>query len=199
MTFAAIKDFVKRHPWAFRALAVLAIFLAGFGTAIVSRPAKVEEKVVTKTEVQTKVEWRDRVVTQKVYVEAEKKREHVETTVTKAPDGTQVTKVTRDVSVDDDKRADSHVDETRSGTATQTVKQVEFRDRLVLSQPNWDAHVGVGVSIPTFLLGAPEIGIPGLRGAVIDFGLDRRIAGPFWLGVWANSQGVVGVEGRLTW
>jgi hypothetical protein len=198
MTFASIKAFLNRNPWTFRALAVLLVFAAGFGTAIVSRPAKVEEKVVTKVDVQTKVEYKDRIVTQKVYVQADKVKKHVETTTTKAVDGTVTTKTTTDESVDEDRKLNASKDEQKQQAVTQVVHEVEYRDKIVTSQPGWDARVGLGVAIPQ-LLGGPEVGVPGLRGFVVEAGVDRRLAGPFWLGLWGNTQGAAGAELRLTW
>lgn len=153
----------------------------------------------------TKIEYKDRVVEvekslsqeelNRLVDEAVKKKIHRTWTVTQKPDGTVVK--TGEETTEIDKTKVEKVTEIK----TVYVDKIEYRDRVVTeykekivkNQPNWIVSAGVGVAIPTFL-GKPEIGVPGLKGAVIQAEIGRRVVGPFYLGLTGNSQGTVGLN-----
>jgi hypothetical protein len=133
-----------------------------------------------------------------VYVQVEKKHEHVETTTTKAPDGTTTTKTTDDTDTNTGTNETTNTDSTVTRTETKYVDRIVEREKKVLQQPDWRAYVGAGVAIPTFL-GQQQIGVPGLQGFVIQAGVDRRIIGPFWMGLFGNTQGTLGLNLSAVW
>jgi hypothetical protein len=183
------------------AMALLLLF-GGFVSGRFTKQAVVETKVVTKTEVQTKtvVQYQDRVQIQKVYVSTEKKHLHTVETTTKKPDGTVTTTKTTDDNEDDSQNAQVNKTDQKNQTSTQTqiVTQTVFKDKLVLQQPNWSVYAGVGFDVFTFL-GDGQNGIPGMKGFVVQAGVDRRVAGAFWIGVFGNTEGVLGLNLRATW
>lgn len=197
--FAKILEFMKSHKRAAAyVLGVLLVFAAGYGAAIMSRPAKVVEKTVVKTQVQTVVQYQDRVVTQKVYVQVQARHRHTETVTTKRPDGTVVTQTKTDSDVNTNTNVAQHADAQHAQTVVQRVVQTVYKEKLVLQQPNWSVYAGAGYALPT-ALGHPQLGVPGMDGFVVQAGIDRRIAGPFWLGLWGNTQGTIGLNLRVTW
>lgn len=182
----------KKYLYTF--LAAVALFCGGYAFGQFAQPAKVitKEKVVTK-EVE-KVVYQDRVVEKKVYVYVEKKKEHTETVTEKRPDGTVITKEV----------TDTHTDSNTSENTDKTEEKVVYKDRVVYQEKivekirearklDWRVGAGVGVSIPYYLQGT-EIGVPMLRGAVIQVEVDRRIIGPVFVGLFGNSQGTVGLN-----
>jgi hypothetical protein len=52
--------------------------------------------------------------------------------------------------------------------------------------------------VPHFL-GQGDVGMPGMQGAVVTAGADRRVVGPLWLGAWGTSQGAVGLDLAMSW
>jgi hypothetical protein len=187
------KDFLGRHKKpALMALAALLLLLAGFTAGRYSGTAQVIEKEKVVTKYQDKLVYQDRIVTKTVYVKAEQKREHVETLETKSPDGTVVTQTKRDTDTNTGVNQTTDSDSTHALTETKYVTQIVEREKQVLKQPDWRLYAGVGVSLP-FYLGQGNIGLP-LSGWVVQAGADRRIAGPFWFGVFGNTQGTVGLN-----
>lgn len=174
---------------------LLGLFLFGGGLAAgrFGLPAKVVTKTEVKTETVTKTEFKDRIVVQKVYVKDQKKNQHTETTTTKAPDGTVVTKTVTDTKTDTDTHVDTNRVEYKDRIVEKLVEKIVEKEKIVTNMPNWMVQAGAGVAIP-YYLGQDSPGVPGLRGVVIDAGLSRRIVGPFWLGVRANTQGVLGLQ-----
>jgi hypothetical protein len=176
-------------------LVVIGLLLAGGGYAA-GRFSAPEKLLVTEKEVEKiveKVVYQDKIVEKIVYVQAKKEKTREETTVVKSPDGTETTKTTRETSTDTDTKVDTD----------KTQETIVYRDRIVEKEvekiklveskkPNWRVGAGAGVAIPYFL-GQGSPGVPGLSGVVIDVGLDRRIVGPFFLRLHANTQGVLGL------
>jgi hypothetical protein len=93
-------------------VAALLLLLLGYGAGRYATPAKVVEKEVVKTQLQDKIVYKDRVVTQKVLVEVAKRDTHTVTATTKKPDGTVTTTVTRDEHVDENKKANTNTTAT---------------------------------------------------------------------------------------
>ena len=182
MTWIIIKSFVIKYKYVFIAIGVVAAlggaFLLGRGTA----PIKTVE--VTKTvEVEKKVvEVQTQVVEKKIYVKAEAKDIHEVTTEIKKPDGTVITKTEVDdktKTTEDDQsstqEASSQLTEDDKEKSTETTKIVDNR------KPDWHLALRGGAGLQ--LNAAP-------RYPIFDVGLsaERRIVGPFWLGIYSDVQ-----------
>lgn len=172
-------------------VAILCLLL-GYGSGRYVQPAKVVEKEKIVTQIQEKIVYQDRVVTQKVLVEVEKKQQHTETTTTKKPDGEIVTTTKTDINTDERTKDSESKTEEKVVYKDRVVQQVVEKEKIVTNQPDWRVAAGAGYSIP-YALGADSPGVPGLQGFVINAEVDRRILGPVWLGVQGNTQGVVGL------
>lgn len=193
-----VKTFASSHKrLVAEIVGALLLLLLGIGIGHFKPVVQTKTVTVTKTEVQTKVEYKDRVQVQKVYVQSEKKHEHTETTTVKKPDGTVETKIVQDENTTEDTHVNTTKDEHQESTSTQTVKQDVTQKTLTLAQPNWSVYAGAGIDVTTFL-GQSQNGIPGMKGFVIQAGVDRRIAGPVWMGLFGNTEGVAGLNVRLT-
>lgn len=179
------------------ALAALLLLLAGYGAGRYAQPAKVVEKEKVVTKVQEHVVYRDQVQDNKVQEQQVHVRKHRVTTTTKKPDGTQTTTTTEDTGEDTSKDTREVRVEYRDRVVEKVVQQTVTKEKLTLRQPRWSVHAGLGVSVPHYL-GQPSIGVPGLQGWVVQAGADVRVIGPFWLGVWGNTQGTLGAEARFT-
>ena len=195
MNLSNVTSFASLHKKEFALAGVgLALLLIGYGSGRYVQPAKIVEKERIVTQVQEKIVYKDKIIERKVYVIVEKKDEHVETTTTKLPDGTVTTKTTKDTHVDDTKKSDTTKTDDKTVEKDKVVVQVVEKLKLVESKPlDWRIGVGVGVSIP-YYLGQGSVGVPGLQGAVIEVGIDKRIVGPAWLGINGNTQGTVGLN-----
>jgi hypothetical protein len=194
--------FSTNKHWIYIVLIALALFGAGAAVGRYLSPPKtiVTEKVheVTKTQVvtQTKTE------VQIVKVHDQQTQERVHRTIVEGidPVGCKSKTTVEDINVD------SVVHDNTHDTRVQYVDRVveRWQDRIVekqtkvLSQPDWSVYAGVGVDA-TYFLGQIQHGIPGLQGFVVQAGIDRRLVGPFWAGVWANTEGVAGLNLRVTW
>ena len=175
-------------------LVLVAVLLAGGGYAFgrYGQPAK----VVEKEKIVEKIVYQDKIVEKIVKVMVQDKNKHTETTTHKFPDGTVVTKTTTDTKTDT--KTNTDIDKTE--------EKVVYKDRIVekekiveAAKPGWRVGAGIGLSIPSTFLGEPQIGVPGLRGAVVEVGVDRRVFGPLWAGLHANTQGTVtlGLSGEF--
>jgi len=185
--FTAIWNWFKAHPTIRTIILCLLVFALGFGTAIFARPAKVVEKERVVTQYQDKVVYQDRVVTQIKYVQVEKKHEQQTQTVTTHTDGTSTTVTQTTTDTNNNVNQTTDTDESKTKVETKYVTQIVEKEKLVLNQPNWRVYAGVGYQFAKFG-GAPETGIPGMDGIVVQVGADRRIAGPVFLGVSLNTQ-----------
>lgn len=172
----------------------LLLFAMGYGTGRFATPDKVVEKVVYKDKVVEKIVYQDKVVTKYVKVKDSTKATHTETTTEKKPDGTVVTKTTTDTKVDTKTDTKVDKDEEKVVYKDRVVEKIVEKEKIVEAKKiNWLIQAGAGVSIPT-LLGKQQYGIPGLRGAVIQAGVSRRVIGPLFIGVTGDSQGTVGLQ-----
>lgn len=194
----AAKDFVENHRhWIYLVLA--AILLAGGGFAVgryLTPPATITtEKVheVTKDVVVTKTE----IQIQKVYIHDSEKQEKIHRVVaeTTATDGSKTKTTTEDIGVDTVVHDNTHDTEVKyvDRVVEKYVDRIVEKKTQVLKTNDWRIAAGAGIAIPYFL-GQGSPGIPGLQGAVINVEADRRIIGPFWMGLQGNSQGVVGLN-----
>ena len=161
----------------------------GFGPAKVVEKEKVVEKVVEK------IVYQDKIVEKIVKVKVKAEHEITESTHTKLPDGTETTVVKTETKTDTKTDTDSSCVEEKVVYVDKIVEKIVEKENIVLNQPDWSVYAGAGVGIPKFL-GQGEIGVPGLQGAVIHAGVDRRILGPFWVGIQATSQGTLSLNLR---
>lgn len=171
-------------------LLIGSVFYAGYATkpAEVIEKEKVVEKLVEKI-VERKVE-----VEKIVYRQAKKENTKKETTTTKKPDGTEVTHTTEETNTDTDTNVTKEKVVYVDRIIEKMVEKVVEKEKIIKAkQIDWRVAAGAGVSIPV-LLGEPQLGTPGLKGVVIQAEVDRRIIGPFWLGISGNTQGVVGLN-----
>jgi hypothetical protein len=189
---------LKAQPWLRNVIIVVLLFVAGYALGRYLVPGKIviQDKVVTVTKDVIVTETKTVVQIVKVADTSSNRKVHRVVTETKKPDGTDVETTTEDIdaanqthtntSVDDSKTADTkQVDKTQTVATHTEIKTTE--------KPQWHLGANVGVNIPHYLYGAPNLGVPGLQGAVIGVSVGRRILGPVFLDLVGNSQGNVGL------
>lgn len=186
-----------QNKWLLVVLVAILAFAGGSATGFFGKPAEIREK---RVEVEKeKLVYVEKTLSQeelnRLVDEAVKKKTHKTWVVTKKPDGTVVKTGTETTETDSTKK--EVVVETKIVYVDKFIdriveKRVEV-EKIVKNQPNWLVHAGVGAAVPT-LLGKPELGVPGLRGAVIEAGVARKVVGPFYLGLYGNTQGTVGLN-----
>lgn len=185
---------ILKNRWVQLGLVAVFLFAAGYGTGRFGQPSRVVEKERVVEKLVDKIVYQDKVVEKVVYVKAEAKHRRTETRTETKPDGTKVEVKVTDTKTDT--KTDAKLDKTEEKIVylDRVVERVVEKEKLVESKKiDWLVHAGAGLSIPTFL-GKPQVGIPGLKGAVIEAGVDRRIIGPLFLGVFGDSQGTVGLR-----
>lgn len=145
-------------------------------------------KIVTKTEtVEVEKEVVKTVfveVEKKVYVKGETRDVVREIVVIKSPDGTETTKVTE---TDKTKITEASSQESASSQATIVERVVEkqvFVEKLKIVEgykAQW--HIGVRAGA------GARLTLPAIQ-PTLQLGVtaERRIAGPLWIGVWADTQ-----------
>jgi len=197
-----IPDFIKNNKVATGLVICLPLaFAAGKYTAKIDTKEVIKTVEVTKDKiVEVKVtEYVDRVVEKVVYVKRTNIDTKKETTTTKLPDGTVTVVV---VETDKSKTETASSQETTKDTAvvvneakqTDTSKSLTLKSSKEVSsqEPQWK-----------FTVNAQAGGILGTeRKPLVGFGLsaERRILGPFWVGVVASVDlgialtGVTGVH-----
>lgn len=201
-TLSKIWDFVKTHHVVWLIVAAVALLGAGLAIGRYMLPPQtiVTEKIheVTKTQVVTQVKTEVQIV--KVHDTEQQQKIHRTIVEGIDPPGCKSKTTTEDINVD------SVVHDNTNSTQIQYVDRTteKWQDRIVeketkvLTQPDWSVYAGVGLDI-THYLGQDQHGIPGMQGLVVQAGVDRRIVGPFWMGLWGNSEGVAGLNLRVTW
>lgn len=175
-------------------LGVVAIaLLAGVAIGWFMKPTQVEEKIKT-----VEVEKQVVVVQEKVRVEVVHvkdtqvvERWHREKTEETKPDGT---KIAREV---EDRNIDTLVKEKENSTQVQVVtveKQVVVEKETLVEKrpilPNW--HVGILAGV------APRFDVPVETPLLLGLEVERRIAGPFFAGVWVMGGSPVVTGFKLT-
>ena len=191
--YDTVKNTYSKHSRWLLPVTVLLLILGAFGAGRLSAPSKVVEveKIVEK--VVEKVVVQEKVVEKIVYKEAKREKTRTETTTTKSPDGTETTRTTEETETHTDTHVDSDKTNEKIVIVEKEVEKIVEKEKLIESKkPGWRIGAGVGVSVPS-LLGHQQLGVPGLQGAVIQVEADRRVVGPFWMGVFANTQGTVGL------
>lgn len=204
-TLKNIWNWIKGNPIALAVVIGLALFVAGYSTGRYAVPAKVvvTEKVheVTVEKQVVVVQTKTEIQVVKVHDATKEQKIHRVVAETTNKDGSTTKTTTEDINVDS--VVHDH-DQTNSTEVRYVDKIVEkWQDKIVektttkLAQPDWSVYAGVGISIPHFI-GQGDLGVPGMQGLVVQAGVDRRILGPFWLGIFGNTQGVVGANLRFT-
>jgi hypothetical protein len=191
----------NRH-WIIVTLIALALF--GGGMAVGRYMLPPSTVVTEKVHEVTKDKIVEKIVTQveKVYIHDAQTQQKIHRTIVEGvdPKGCKEKTTTEDINVD------SVVHDNTHDTQVQYVDRVveKWQDKIVekekkvLTQPDWSIYAGVGIDIPSYL-GQGQHGIPGLQGFVVQAGIDRRIVGPFWLGIFGNTESVAGLNLRVTW
>jgi hypothetical protein len=188
------------HPIAALTILVAIAGASCAGGALLFRNGNVRTVETERLVYKDKIEYRDRivekVVTKTVYVH-DLQRNVRETVVDiKKPDGTTEHRVD---TVDLSRSQESN---TADQTATKT--EIKYIDRVVektvdkvkiveAAKPQWRVSAGVGYDVE-YGLGHGLRGVPGMKGFAVALEVDRRVIGPFWLGVEGVTTGLVGIR-----
>lgn len=162
--------------YALAALVLIVAILCGYAIGRYMVPPKVEEKIVQVDHevVRTEIQYVDKIV----YVKAVANNVVTNTTTTKRPDGTEVV----ETRVIDKSKTEE------SSTQQVVVNEKKVEDKLTESEKsttttaNKDYHVRVDVGAGARFVGQLT---PVLQ---LGVGFERRIVGPFFGGLWVNTQ-----------
>ncbi len=179
VTWAGLKDFVSKYRVPLAVIGCLAALAAAFLMGRYTGPTKTVEKtqiqVVEKQVVKTEIKYVDR----EVRVKDTARNVHREVRVVKAPDGTVTTTVVTDDKTKINQASSKEVQSTSDTLAERSSSKTLTTEKTVESaRPDWHMalQLGAGAALPI----EPQMAI----GAVVE----RRIAGPFWAGLWINVQ-----------
>lgn len=190
---------VRYRKWLIGAGVVLALLLVGYAVGRYAAPAKVRTEWQTKTVVQEKIVTKTDVQIKLVEVKSKDTTKARRKVTTHKPDGTvmvveeEAEKTKEDMRTGVDLRAREEA--TAERKATEETKVVQTIDRF----PDWMLDVGAGADVPGLLgrAAAPSV-VPGMpKHVVADVSIKRRVFGSFYLGVWASSGGAVGVRATV--
>lgn len=175
---------------------VLAVVLyaGGYATGRYAAPQKVliTEKAVTVEKQVVVTQTKTEIKT--VYLQNKNEKIHRVVTETKQPDGTAVKKTEEDIGIETVIHNDTESTKFVDRWNERVMEKLVEKEKLVLrSLPDWQTGIQVGASVPV-LLGGDELGLKGMRGAVVGAYVNRRILGPFFAGIWGNTQGAVGLS-----
>lgn len=195
-TLASLLDKAKVTPrWARLALGGASLLAAGYLIGRYAQPEKVlvTEKVVT-VEKQVVVE-KEKLKVERVLVENTQKRTHTEEHEVKHPDGTEERNKTVDENVDTVVHDKDVVYVDRDVVRVVEKENIVEKMKLVENaRPGWIVGVNAGVSAPYYLSGGGRTGLTQeLSGLVLGAEASRRILGPFYVGLWGNTQGTFGL------
>lgn len=195
ITFEQLKAFFKRMPGLLVAIAVLIVFLGGFvcGRSGTKNTTDTKTKQVVTTHDDHTVKFTQDQVNQQVAAALEQERAtHTHTVVqeTKLPNGTDEKTTTTDTTTDvkTEKKVDTNTTQTKIQYVdqivhdTQTVVKTETKT-VTSDKPQWDAHLHVGVDFSNVHV---KTDAPYLAPLVVGGEINRRIAGPVFLGLWGN-------------
>lgn len=199
---AVVSFWQSGKKWIILVLGGLALLGGGYAMGRYALPAQVV--VTEKVHEVVKDRIIEKVVTQveKVYIHDQQQSQKIHRTVVEGidPPGCKSKTTTEDINVD------TVVHDNTHDTQIQYVDRIveHWQDKIVekvttkLTQPDWSIYAGVGYDFSA-IGGIGQHGIPGMQGAVVQAGLDRRVVGPFWLGLFGNTEGVAGLNLRVTW
>jgi hypothetical protein len=161
------------------------IVAAGVGGFIAGRYLTAP-KVRVETRTEEKLVYQDRIVERRVEVKGETKVELrvVTRTIWAFPDAGTITQE-REVTGSKDVLAEASVDSRAEVKTRQEEKTTVAISTPML--PDWRVAVLAGASL------RPPV-LPVAGPLVLGMEVDRRILGPFWLGLWANTGGAGGVS-----
>lgn len=171
----------------------------GYGMGRYVQPAKVVVTEKVKEVVQERVVVQEKVKIEKVVVRDERQKIHREITEEKRPDGVEIKKTSEDINVDTVVHENEVQVKFVDRWQDRIVEKIVEKEKLVIAKkPDWRVGAGVGLSVPYFL-GQSEIGVPGMKGSVVEAHVGRRILGPVFINLRGNTQGTVtlGVEGEF--
>jgi hypothetical protein len=187
------------------AVLLMLLLLGAYSGGRYVQPAKVVEKEHVVTKVETKIEYKDRVVEKKVevekkvYVRIRQKNVRREIVDIQKPDGTKERRVTEtdlsttktadkdDRTTTTDKTEDRRVEEAR--TEQQDIHKTKV---VIFESPQWRVGVLVGYDIMAPFQGSR--GVPGMEGVVVGVTGERRIWKRLWMGLWGTTTGNVGLK-----
>lgn len=182
---------------------VAAIIIGVYATARYLQPARVVEKTkeVVKVEYKEKIEYRDKVKIQKVTEVQKANDKHTETTTIKKPDGTETTHTI----VNETSHTEAKTNETKvevkyvDRVVEKQIEKVIEKEKIIEAKKNdWMVGVQVGYDIYGALDDTPQL-IPQMNRVSIGVDIERRIVGPFYLGVWGNTAGNAGLSVNISW
>ena len=154
---------------------------AGYSLGRFTTPARIEtrevEKVVTKVE--TKIEWREKVVIQKA--KAETRIIYVDRVVEK--DGTIKEKIKTEIVATENTTANKDKEGNKNEKLEQEKEKIVTK--VVTNHSNWRVGVDVGWSWPE-----PKVTIYGPL--IIGVRVERRIVAGLNVGVWVNTSVAAG-------
>lgn len=186
-----------QNKWLWIPLTALVMFILGFGSGRYALPPKtvVTEKIVTVEKQVVVTQTKTDVKLVYVKDKTSKKTDQSVTTIVKNPDGSVVTTINKNIKTDQETRSSTDLSsKTDSGSSsTKEVKIVDNKKTVTTAQSGWIVQAGVGINIPTMFLGEKQIGIPGLKGLVVEAGVSRKVIGPLYMGLFGNTQGTLGL------
>lgn len=167
----------KKYIYVIVAVAVAAV--AGFAIGKFNSTTEVVEKIKTVEVEKEVVKTVEVIVEKKVYVKSQAVDTQKTTTVETKPDGTKIettTEIDRTKTTETNEEASSMATNTTSDKQSSSEKQSEV---VTKSASNYRVSVdlGFGSTVSRF---DPRIVI-GVHG-------DFRVAGPFWMGVWVQTD-----------
>lgn len=191
--------YIKNQPWLRNALIALLLLLLGYGTGRYLAPSKVviQDHVVTveKEVVVTQVQTQIKVV--KVVDTSSDRKVHRTTTETTKPDGTKVETTTEDIDAAKTSHEADDTNKSQQANSTSTTdKKIDstHTEVKITERPGWHMGVDLGLNLSHMIGNDPNVGIPGLRGAVVGVHAEHRVIGPLFLGLFGNSMGAAGLS-----
>ena len=160
-------------------------------TVVVQEKIKIQEVEKQVVVVQKEVEV-------KVVKVVEKVTDAAKTTVVQTkPDGTSTTTITENTH--SDTHTNTNTDATGKDTVVASKESAKTSEQSKVtqtsSQPNWAVGVQGGYSLQD----AGKSYVPGLpTRTVLGVTVEKRLAGPFFVGLWANNYAMLGASLRVT-
>lgn len=191
---------------------ILAVLLTagGYAAGRWAQPAKVvvTEKLHVETVEKQVVVVQKETQVQVVRVTDTIRDQSTDTHTEKRPDGTVVTdthvRTAAETKTDTDTNKDTKLATAKTLDLHQTTDQSKTTVTLTHDNPTWafslmpgfDVAGALGHGSPYSLFPNSLDGVP-LQHFVLGVGVDRRLLGPLYTGVWANSAGMAGITLRL--
>ena len=191
------------------ALAVVLLvgaFVTGRYTAPVEeRIVEIEKKIFIEKEHKTVVQQID-IKELMRQVQKTALRNNVERTIVKVenPDGTTTTttKETDKSTTDTETKTDTDTETSERNEVIVIKEVIKIQEKIKIVEKklrlDWSAAVDVGYYLPSLWgEGLQRNLLPG--DMIIGASVDRKILGPFSLGIWANTAWGAGVQARMVW